>query len=155
MSDLNSYIVFAADNKQFALRLDQVMQVVNMVEFTSLPMAPDHVAGTINYHGQFLPVINIRKLFHLNERDSELTDQLIIVQTAKIQMALWVDAVQELVSDFDDLISEPEKVYLDFEAVEGILKVNNRMVLLSDLDKFLTTNQIAKLAEALNKQTTE
>ncbi|MFA9391098.1 MAG: chemotaxis protein CheW [Prolixibacteraceae bacterium] len=155
MSRLNRYVVFVVDDQQFALDLGRVKQVVNMVELISLPMAPNHVAGTINYHGTFLPVINIRKLFQLTERDVELNDQLIIVQTPKIEMALWVDEVLEMVSALDDQISTTEKVYLEFEAVKGILKLNNKMVLLSDLDQFLSADQIMLLTEAIQMKITD
>lgn len=144
--------MFVVEEQQFAICLDQVKQVVQMVEVTPLPMAPEHVHGLINYHGTIIPVIDIRNLFHLGNRDVKLSDQLIIVQTETMLMALWADSMFEAVTLLDPKIFEKEKVYLEFDAVAGIIKLNNNMVLLTDLEKLLSKEQLINLTEAIQKQ---
>jgi len=145
-------VLFHVDEQQFALPLDMVEQIVSIVEVCPLPKAPGHVAGTINYRGELLPVIDMRKLFLLPLREIELTDQLIIAKTAKMKMAIWVDSANEIAPLNNDQIITPDSVYLEEGLVKGLFKLNDGRVLISDPDKFLTPEQIGKLAILLRER---
>jgi purine-binding chemotaxis protein CheW len=148
----NKLVVFSVDNQQFAVHLSNVERIVRIVEIDSLPLAPEYIAGTINFHGEFLAVVNMRKLFFLTQREAYINDQLIIMNTTSNKVALWVDSVNEIVEYTDDDISDPRKILLDVGYVEGLFKMRDGMVLIHDLDKFLIPAEIAKLTEALLKK---
>ncbi len=152
MEKVNKLVVFRLDEQQFALHLSTVERIISAVEIHPLPMAPEYILGTINLQGEFLPVVNLRKLFLLPQRDVELTDQLIITITPKNKVALWVDLVSEIVERENDEICNTKKILLNVGYVEGLFKLNNGMVLIHDLDKFLTPEETSKLLEALKKQ---
>jgi len=152
MNRTSKLVVFHLDKQQFAIRLSNVDRIVRIVEIDPLPLAPEYILGTINYHGEFLPVVNIRKLFLLPQREIELTDQMIITSTTKTKVALWVDSVREIVELSDEDTASTSKVLLDVGYVDGLFKLRDGMVLIQDIDKFLTPEQIAKLSDALLKQ---
>ncbi len=145
-------VVFHLDDQHFALYLSNVEKIIHGIEMNPLQVAPDHIAGTINYQGDFLPIVNIRKLFKLPLREIELTDQLIIAKSAKIRMALWVDEVDEIVTLEEDQIEDTKNILLDSDYVEGLFKLKDGLVLIHDLDKFLTNEQILKLSVEIEKQ---
>ena len=97
MRKLNKLVVFRLDAQRFALYLSNVERIVRIVEINPLPKAPEYILGTINFQGKFIPVVNIRKLFLLPERDIDLNDQLIIANTSMRTVALWVDSVSDVV----------------------------------------------------------
>jgi purine-binding chemotaxis protein CheW len=144
--------VFTVGRQQFAIHLSNLERIVRIVEIDPLPLAPEFIAGTINFHGEFLAVLNIRKLFLMPQRDIDLNDKLIITSTPRNRIALWVDSVNEIVERDDEAIFKTDKILLDVGYVEGLFRFNDGMVLLNDLDKFLTPVQFAKLTEALKKQ---
>lgn len=152
MNKMKNLLIFHLDEHQFALHLSDVEQIIHSIEIQPLPMAPEHILGTINFHGDFLPVVNIRKLFMLKERDIELTDQLIVINTAAMKVVLWVDSVGEIVSLSADEIANSGKIFLDNEYVDGLFRLSDGMVLISDHDKFLTTQQISRLKKALEHE---
>jgi purine-binding chemotaxis protein CheW len=152
MDNENDIIVFLIDNHQFAIGLSLVERVTTIVEICPLPKAPNHIAGTINYCGELLPVIDMRKLFLLPLREIKLTDQLIIVKTDKMRLAIWVDSAIEIVSLYNHQTITTDRFYLEDELIEGIFKLNNGRVLISDPDKFLTPEQTEKLTILLSKE---
>ena len=145
-------VVFNLDNQRFALSLHTVEKVVRVVEITSLPKAPDYIKGIIDFHGEIIPVVNVRMLFNLPERKIELSDLLIITKTSMRKVALWVDSISEVVERTEDEIIKSEKILLGIDYVEGVFKFKDGMVLLQDLDQFLSMEEVKLLRNALKKQ---
>jgi len=107
------------------------------------------VSGVVNFHGEIIPVINIRQRFNLPGREIESEDQLIIARTSKRLVALVVDSVtgvQEI--DPCQLVGAEEAFpYTDY--LSGIAKVENNIVLIHDLEKFLSLDEQQVMDEAL------
>ena len=143
-------VVFALEDQRYALHLSAVERIVRAVEMTPLPKAPEIVIGVINLQGRIIPVINIRKRFHLSEREMELSDQLIIANTARRTVALVVDTVDGVIGRLSEEVTPADQVLPRIEYVEGIVKLENGLVLIHDLDKFLSIDEGTKLDEALN-----
>jgi purine-binding chemotaxis protein CheW len=122
---------------------------------TPLPKAPEIVIGVINIQGRIIPVFNIRRRFHLPEREIELSDQLIIANTARRTVALVVDTVDGVIERLSEEVTPADQVLPRIEYVEGIVKLENGLVLIHDLDKFLSIDEEAKLDEAVNKVKSE
>ena len=141
-------VVFALDDQRYALHLSAVERIVRAVEMTPLPKAPEIVIGVINVQGRIIPVFNIRRRFHLPEREIELSDQLIIANTARRTVALVVDTVDGVIERLSEEVTPADQVLPRIEYVEGIVKLENGLVLIHDLDKFLSIDEGTKLDEA-------
>ena len=152
MSKKKKYVIFWLDNQKFALHLSNVERVVRIVEVSPLSKAPEFILGTINFQGEFLPVVNLRILFELNERDISLNDQLIITNTNLRKVALWVDFVSDIIEREDEEIIESDKILIDSEYVEGAFKFNDEIVVIHDLDTFLKLNEKELLKTASKKK---
>jgi purine-binding chemotaxis protein CheW len=121
------------------------------VEITPLPKAPQVVSGVINFHGQIIPVIDIRKLFRLPQRDIHLEDQFIIARTSQRLVVLVVDSVNgvydlEHHQTIDAVESFPFTEYLS-----GIATIEHGIVLITDLEKFLSLDEERVLDVALTE----
>lgn len=143
-------VVFALEDQRYALHLSAVERIVRAVEMTPLPKAPEIVIGVINVQGRIIPVFNIRRRFYLPEREIELSDQLIIANTARRTVALVVDTVDGVIERLSEEVTPADQVLPRIEYVEGIVKLENGLVLIHDLDKFLSIDEGTKLDEALN-----
>ena len=144
-------VVFALEDQRYALHLSAVERIVRAVEMTALPKAPEIVIGVINLQGRIIPVFNIRRRFHLPEREIELSDQLIIANTARRTVALVVDTVDGVIERLSEEVTPADQVLPRIEYVEGIVKLENGLVLIHDLDKFLSIDEERKLDEAVKK----
>jgi purine-binding chemotaxis protein CheW len=142
-------MVFSLDGQRYALALAAVEKVVRAVEVTRLPKAPDIVLGIVNVQGRVIPVINVRRRFRLPEREMALTDQIVIARTARRPVALVVDAVAGVLEYPEQEAVEARDILPDVEYVEGVVKLEDGLILIHDLDRFLSLEEEASLDQAL------
>ena len=145
----NHLIVFCLDGQRYALSLATVEKVVRAVEVTCLPKAPDIVLGIINVQGRVIPLINIRRRFRLPEREMTLTDQIVIAHTARRPVALVVDAVTGVLECPERKAVAARDILPDVEYVEGVVKLEDGLILIHNLDRFLSLDEEASLDRAL------
>lgn len=117
-----------------------------------MPEAPEIVLGVINLQGRVIPVVNIRKRFHLPERETNLSDQLIIAQTAKRTVALVVDAVAGLREHLERDVVPGESVLPTIKYVDGVARMDGGLVIIHDLDRFLSLEEEESLDNAIREK---
>jgi purine-binding chemotaxis protein CheW len=149
MTRLDHLIVFSLDRHRYALPLQVVDRVVHMVAVTPLPRAPDIVLGVVNLQGRIIPVINMRRRFSLPEKEIALTDQLVIAHTSRRPVALVADAVQDVIASSAQSLIETENILPGVEYVEGVVKLADGLILIHDLDTFLSLEEESFLNQAL------
>lgn len=148
MDKQNQFVVFTLDEQRFGLELTAVERVVRRVEITPLPKAPEIVLGVVNVRGRVIPVVDIRRRFRLPERRPALSDQIIIARTAQRAVALAVDATIEVLDRPQEDIIEALRVLPGIEYVEGVLKLEDGLILIHDLNRFLSLEEEAALDRA-------
>jgi purine-binding chemotaxis protein CheW len=141
MNRQNQFVTFSIEEQRYALYLSSVERIIRVVEITPLPKAPEIVIGIINVQGQVIPVINMRRRFNLPEREIELNDKLIIAHTSKRTIALVSDEVIGVIEQPDEEIIPLDKIIPKSEHVEGIVKLEDGMILIHNLDKFLSLEE--------------
>ncbi|MCK9363790.1 MAG: chemotaxis protein CheW [Syntrophales bacterium] len=144
-------VIFILDESRFALKLSAVERVVRIVEITLLPKAPDIVLGIIDVQGGIIPVIDVRKRFRFPKRETQLNDQLVIARTVKRTVALLADDVTGVMACPVERIVEGEKVVSGMAFVQGIVKIDDGMILIHDLDTFLSLDEEQRLDDALRE----
>ena len=146
-------IVFTLNEQRYALYLSVVERIVRIVRVTPLPKAPEIVFGVINVEGRIIPVMDTRKRFRLPERRLDLNDRLIIARTSGRVVALIVDGVTGVLPLVENDVVGVEKILPGLEYVEGVLKLEDGLVLIHDLDKFLSLDEETTLEGALRSAT--
>jgi purine-binding chemotaxis protein CheW len=91
------FVQFRLDGRPCALAATAVTEVLAAVSVRPLPHQPGYVAGVIDLRGTIVPVLDLRVRFGGTSRPMELADRLIVVEARGRRVALWVDAVEELV----------------------------------------------------------
>lgn len=147
---MNSLVTFNLAGLFLALPLDRVMRTVRAVAATPLPQAPDIVSGVVNIQGRIVPVINLRRRFGLAEREIALSDQLLIAHSATRLLAMIVDSVAGVIEcDEKDFVAV-DSVVAGTRHVTGIVRSPDGMVLIHDLDSFLSLEEERALDAALS-----
>lgn len=144
-------VVFTLDEQRYALYLSAVERVVRIVELTPLPESPDIVLGIINLQGRIIPVVNIRKRFNLPEREIEVSNQMIMAHTSKRVLALLVDAVEGIVERPEQEVILAEKILPEIEYIEGVVKLEDGLILIHDIERFLSLEEERKLEDAMKE----
>ena len=149
MERMRKLVTFSLDDRKFALYVSAVQRIVRVVEVTPLPKAPEIVVGIINLQGTLIPVFDIRMRFRLPPREVRLADQMIVATAAKRTVALIVDSVDDVVEIPGERIVAAEQILPELKYVEGVMKMEGGMVLIHDLEKFLSLHEEKTLNEAL------
>ena len=149
MNISSHFVIFQLNEQQYALHLGAVERVVPVVDITPLPKAPESVIGVVNVRGRIIPVFNIRRRFRLPERELDLSDQLIIAHTARRTVALVADSVTGVLELREGDVLTTETILIGLEYVEGVAKLADGMLLIHNLDRFLSLEEEKALDEAL------
>jgi purine-binding chemotaxis protein CheW len=149
-NDIREIVLFSIDEPRYALNLYAVERVIPSVEITPLPKAPEIVLGVINFQGEIIPVIDIRKLFRLPIREINLDDQFIIARTSKRLVALAVDSVIGVTDLINDKVTDIKASMPFADYISGVTVFENNIILINDLEKFLSLDEQQALDKILN-----
>jgi purine-binding chemotaxis protein CheW len=142
-------VVFTLDELLYALPLPTVVKVIHAIEIRHLPKAPEIISGIINVKGRIIPVADIRKRFGLAVHEIDPDDRLIIADTGKRQVAILVDTVTGI-RDLAPGQQKKARETLPFaEYLKGVAKIDDELILIYDLEQFLSLNEEKELEQAL------
>ena len=77
---LKLYMQFYVDGNRFVLPAEDIIAIVPIVSLHEVPQAPDYVVGILNYHGESVPVIDIRSLMIGVRTDHRLSTRIAIIR---------------------------------------------------------------------------
>jgi purine-binding chemotaxis protein CheW len=141
------FVVFAIEGQRHAIDLGRVLRVLPAVEITPLPGAPEVVAGTVNVHGAVVPAVSMRARLGLPPRPIDLADHFLLVTTALGSLLLITDAVRDVVPLPPQLVKPAAAATREF--IAAVVRVENGVLLIDDVDRLLTPGEAARLEAVL------
>jgi len=142
--------VFSIDEQRYALPLEDVERIIRAAALTPLPKAPDIVLGILDLQGEVIPVVNIRKRFRLPERGIRPEDLFIVARAGSLKVALVVDEAHGVMEPEQEPVP-PEAVVAGLDYVAGVTRTEEGLVLIHDLDTFLSLEEENSLSKALEQ----
>lgn len=144
-------VVFRLDERRYALPLTIVERVLHAVEITPLPKAPPIVLGAIDVHGRVLPVLNVRRRFLVPDREVGPADWFLLARTARHTVVLVVDEAEGVVERPDAEIVPSIQIVPGLEAFPGVLSLDDGLMLIHDVERFLSLAEARALDEAMDE----
>ena len=145
-------LLFTLGEQRYGLALSSVERAVRIVEITPLPHKHEVVLGVINVQGRLIPVMNLRRRFRLPEREVSLADQIVIAHTKRRPVALVVDAVVGVHACLERQMVGAGEILPGIEYVDGVVQLDDGLILIHDLDKFLSLDEATALDAAMVRQ---
>ncbi|MEO8351792.1 MAG: chemotaxis protein CheW [Chthoniobacteraceae bacterium] len=142
-------VVFALGEQKFAVSISMVERVVRAVEITPLPDAPANVRGVINFQGRIVPVFDLWRRCGLPPRALHASDYFIIAQTRSRLVVLWVDSVDGVESVDGSAFIPAADFAPELDLTRGVMELPTGLVLVQDLDRFLSAAEDETLRAAL------
>lgn len=132
-------VSFTLEKEEYAVDILSVQEINRITEITRVPNAPDYVEGVINLRGKVIPVINLRKKFGLVNKDTDDSSRVIIMDIQGITYGLVVDSVSEVLRIPSNIVEPPPPMASSTSSIfiKGIAKLDNRLIILIDIDKFM------------------
>jgi purine-binding chemotaxis protein CheW len=144
-------VAFLIDGNRYALRLAQVERVLPLVAVSPLPKAPDIALGVINLGGEVVPVLDLRRRLGFPARGYGVRAHLIAARTARRRVALPVDEALGVMEVAAGAVTPPDAVLPGTAHVAGIAALPDGLLLIHDLDAFLSLEEEAQLGAVLEE----
>lgn len=147
-------VAFYLANEEYGVEIVQIQEIIRKMEITRIPGMPDFIEGVINLRGKIIPVIDLRKRFDLELTEDTDRTRIIVTQTSDQIIGLIVDGVSEVVHLPSDQIEPiPQTISaIDAEYLSGVGKLENRLVILLNLDKLFSELEKAAIEQIHKKE---
>ncbi len=142
-AELLQLVTFSIGGEEFGVEILTVQEIIRMLEITRVPKAPDFVEGVINLRGKVIPIIDLRKRFGLDSKSHDKNTRIVVIEINKMIVGFVVDSVSEVLRIPADTVEPPPPVVagLDSEYISGVGKLEDRLLILLDLDRLLSREE--------------
>jgi purine-binding chemotaxis protein CheW len=129
------------NDEMYAIEVEKVVEVIEWMKITKVPITPDFLKGIINLRGEVIPVIDVRTQFDLTETAINEDTVLIIInlkrKTKKNLFGIIADSVLEVFEISSDQVEPVPKVGIKFnpELISGMAQYNNDIIFIIDIEK--------------------
>lgn len=144
-------VVFRLGAEEYGIPITHVQEIKRLSVPTKIPNAPGFVEGVINLRGKVVPVIDLKKRFGLEGCNGYTDDaRIVIVEINGHTVGVIVDEVSEVLRLLKSNIDPPPAVIAGISAsyLQGVGKLDDRLLILLDLDYILTESEKVELEEA-------
>jgi len=147
-------VVFALAGEHYGLDITHVQGIIKMPEVTCVPRAPSFIEGVINLRGVIVPIIDLRRRFGLDARTETGETRIINVEMGDHLVGLIVDGVEEVLNIPSGVIEPtPDLVTtVDSDCLRGIAKLDERLIILLDLDRVLSMAEQDQVDKVIHRQ---
>ncbi|WP_026559330.1 chemotaxis protein CheW [Bacillus sp. J37] len=140
-------IVFQLQDEEYGIPVQQVRSIEKVEHITRVPRTAPFIKGVINLRGVVTPIIDLRKRFGLQELEDTESTRMIIVSKEDIEVGFIVDAANDVIDIQKDIIEPAPEVVgsVEVEYIQGVAKLEKRLIVMIDLDEVLKTEQTLAL----------
>lgn len=148
-TEILQLVTFKLGDEEYAVDILKVQEINRMVEITTVPNTPAFIEGVINLRGKVIPVVNLRSKFGLGPKDIDSQSRIMVVNVGAT-IGLVVDSVSEVLRLPADTVEAPPAMTsgIDSEYIKGIGKLEDRLLILLDIDRLIGKAEEPHLIEA-------
>jgi purine-binding chemotaxis protein CheW len=130
---------FFLDREEYGVDVRQVQEIRRMSEITSVPRAPEFVRGVINLRGRILPVLDLKRKLGLGEVEAGRATRIVVVRVGERLLGLLVDGASQVLKVAVSRIEPPPEEVLERggDYIRGVAKLDDRLIILVDLERLL------------------
>ncbi len=143
------YVIFSLGNEEYGVDIMKVKEISEFKESTKVPNAPYFVDGIINLRGEIIPIVNLKKRFNLEDNGTNSDTRIIVINLNNRNVGFVVDdASQVLRINDNDIEPAPEIIAgIHRQYISGVGKVDEKIIILLDLEQILTEDEKVQLKE--------
>ena len=145
--ELLQLVTFSIGEEEFGVNILKVQEIIRTMEITKVPRAPEFVEGVINLRGKVIPIIDLRRRFGLAPKGHDKNTRIIVIEINNIIVGFVVDAVSEVLRIPASTVEPPPPVVagVDSDYISGVGKLQDRLLIMLDLDKLLSGDDLEML----------
>jgi purine-binding chemotaxis protein CheW len=142
-------LTFTLGNEEYGIDILKVQEIRGYDAVTTIANAPEFIKGVINLRGIIVPIVDMRIKFKLGNVTYDETTVVIILNVANRVVGMVVDGVSDVITlKAEQIRPAPEfGGSLDTQYLQGLGTVDERMLILVDIEKLMTSGDM-ELVEA-------
>ena len=147
--ELLQLVSFKVGEAEFGVDILRVKEINKMLELTIVPNTPEFVVGVVNLRGRIIPILNLRTRLGLPVKEYDLETRIIVVEMEDKTIGFIVDEVKEVLRIPKNITEPPPDIVsgVDSDYITAIGKMEDRLLILLDLTKVLTSEEMNSLEE--------
>ncbi|WP_375435155.1 chemotaxis protein CheW [uncultured Hymenobacter sp.] len=144
-------IVFRLGDEEYGLRIEQVKEVTITPEVARMPKTPPFIKGIANLRGDIIAIVDLEERFGLRPAGQELpaTSYTLAIEAKDYTIGIVVREVPQPLSIPISIIEKAPEFIQDINIndkyIEGIAKIDGRIIIVLDMLKLLTPSEIMQL----------
>ena len=144
-------VSFRLAREEYGIEITKVQEIILLGEITRIPQTPDFIKGLINLRSTVIPVVDLRLRFGLPAAEPTDETRIMVVNVAGKTLGMIVDAVSEVLRISQEQIVPPPPTVagLGREYLTGLVKLDNRLLILLDVDAILNDDETAAVDAAV------
>lgn len=146
--DNAQYLCFALDNEEYGVEILRVQEIRSWEPISRIPNVPSYEKGVVNLRGSIVPIIDLREKLGIKFTEYTYLTVVVVLQInddKKIRtMGVVVDSVSDVITiDKTKIQDAPDfGTKISNEFIKGLVSINERMVILLDVDKLLKLEEL-------------
>lgn len=148
----NEFLTFRLGGEEYGIEILKVQEIRGYDSITQIANAPEFIKGVVNLRGIIVPIIDMRIKFRLGSANYDQFTVVIILNVAGRVMGIVVDGVSDVIS------LEAEQVrptpgfgsVIDTEYIMGLGTVDERMLILIDIEKLMGSSDMGLIDQSVN-----
>ncbi len=141
---MRQFVIFTINGEEFGLNIESISSIERMFEIFKIPNAPSYIEGLANLRGKVYTIFNLRKRFNLSSPEFDDSTRTIISNTSAAEIGIIVDEVHEIVKVDESAFEPVPKALSNLKDrfLSGTARIGDRLILMLDLEKVLTEEDI-------------
>ena len=148
----NEFLTFKLGGEEYGIEILKVQEIRGYDSITHIANAPEFIKGVVNLRGIIVPIIDMRIKFRLGNADYDQFTVVIILNVAGRVMGIVVDGVSDVISLGTDQM-RPTPGFgsvIDTEYIMGLGTVDERMLILIDIEKLMSSSDMGLIEQSIN-----
>ena len=149
-NELLQLVSFKISNEEFGVDILSVQEINRMLQITKMPNTPEFIEGVINLRGRVMPVLDLRVKLGMQRIEHDKNTRIIVVEIKGKTIGFIVDEVSEVLRVPKSITEAPPQMAgsVNSDYIISIGKLEDRLLILLDLEKILSENEFNLIDEA-------
>ena len=151
VSAISEFLAFKLGQEEYGIDILRVQEIRSYEQPTRMANAPTFIKGVINLRGVIVPIVDMRIKFGLEQANYDNFTVVIVLNIGRQVVGVVVDAVSDVISlSPEQLRPVPEfSAAIENDHVLAIGSVENRMLILLDIEKLMTSADMGLVAQSV------
>ena len=145
----HEFLAFTLGAEEYGIDILKVQEIRGYESPTRIANAPEFIKGVINLRGLIVPIVDMRLKFNLGEANYDNLTVVIILNIGGRVVGMVVDSVSDVITlDPEQIKPAPAMTSaLDTTYLIGLGTVDQRMLILVDIDKLMSSSEMGLIDE--------